>query len=208
MTLRPDELDVHEPTVTTKEGAPAPAGDERRPVTDVMAASPRGASPRPGVTRSPGAPLGLILGGFMALLVSAWAGLVPFLGPTFGYSADGSSAWTWNRVHVLAAVAPAVVGVLSSWWILARVRRPLNGRFTTGLAGFGFLLVASGAWLTVAPVVWPVVAGGYFLPATAGETLAYWLGYASGPGVLLVAFGAMVMGRSVAPSRATSAEGG
>lgn len=41
--------------------------------------------------RTPRASVGLILGTFMAMLLSAWAGLIPFIGPTFGFSADGTS---------------------------------------------------------------------------------------------------------------------
>ena len=56
----------------------------------------------PVVATSPGsAPLSLILGGFLALLLSAWAGIVPFIGPSFGFSADGTASWTWNLVHGL-----------------------------------------------------------------------------------------------------------
>ena len=56
----------------------------------------------PVLTTLPGsAPLSLILGGFLALLLSAWAGIVPFVGPSFGFSADGTASWTWNLVHGL-----------------------------------------------------------------------------------------------------------
>jgi hypothetical protein len=53
-----------------------------------------------------------------------------------------------------------------------------------------------GAWLAVFPVVWPVITAPYFHAASPSMTLAHWLGYASGPGVLLAAIGAYVIGRS------------
>jgi len=152
--------------------------------------------------RTPAASLGLILGSFVALLLSAWAGIVPFLGPTFGFSADGTSSWTWDRLHVLAAVVPGSVGVIASVVILARARHLIDRRSDAVLSCFGLILVLAGAWLTVAPVVWPVVVRTYFLPASTHMTLAYWMGYSSGPGVLLVAFGGFAMGRSLnSPSK-------
>src|ERR1035438_9059685 len=61
----------------------------------------------PVLTTLPGsAPLSLILGGFLALLLSAWAGIVPFIGPSFGFSPDGTASWTWNLVHGLGAAVP------------------------------------------------------------------------------------------------------
>jgi hypothetical protein len=199
MALRHDEASVHDHDVSVSEPVNTPVDEETsRPVTDVMAsgrtevlAPPRDGGP------TPGAPLGLILGGFVTLLLSAWAGIVPYLGPTFGYSADGAPSWSWDRVHLLAALVPGAVGVLGSWIVLARARHPLAGRFDASLVGAGLLVVLGGAWLTVAPVVWPAVVGSYFQVASPTMTLAYWLGYASGPGVLLVAFGGFVMGRGI-----------
>jgi len=35
---------------------------------------------------------GLVLGGFLALLLSAWAGVLPFIGSSFGFSPDGTAS--------------------------------------------------------------------------------------------------------------------
>jgi hypothetical protein len=138
----------------------------------------------------PVASFGIAVAVFLALLVSAWAGIVPFIGPTFGFSADGTSSWTWNEVHALGALAPGAVGVFVCLLMFASIRQPL------ALRTWGFVLFLCGAWLAVVPVVWPVLVGTYFHAASPSMTLAHWLGYASGPGVLLAAFGAFVMGRA------------
>jgi hypothetical protein len=140
--------------------------------------------------RVPRASATIAMGAFVALLLSAWAGIIPFIGPTFGFSADGSSSWTWNEVHAYGALLPGAVGVLACLLIFAAIRRPI----ATGT--WGLVLFLCGAWLTVVPVVWPVIVGPYFHAASPSMTLAHWLAYSSGPGVLLAAFGAYVIGRS------------
>ncbi len=144
----------------------------------------------------PSASVGLIFGGILALLISAWAGIVPFLGPTFGFSADGTSSWTWNEVHALGAVGPGALGVLMCVIVLACARRPMGLQSAGMLATSGFILFLCGAWLTIVPVVWPALVGAYFHAASPLTTFEYWMGYASGPGLLMATFGALVLGRA------------
>jgi|HubBroStandDraft_1064217.scaffolds.fasta_scaffold649450_1 hypothetical protein len=144
----------------------------------------------------PSASVGLILGGILTLLISAWAAIVPFLGPTFGFSADGAASWTWNELHALGAVVPGALGILMCLIVLACARRPMGLQSAGMLATSGFVLFLCGAWLTVVPLVWPVLVGSYFHAASPLTTLEYWMGYASGPGLLMAAFGAMVIGRA------------
>ncbi|MGD0985956.1 MAG: hypothetical protein ABSA65_19430 [Acidimicrobiales bacterium] len=151
----------------------------------------------PVVATSPGsAPLSLILGGFLALLLSAWAGIVPFIGPSFGFSADGTASWTWNLVHGLGAVLPGAVGLLACLGIVVTARRMTGTLDARRLVGAGFLIFLCGAWFASVPVVWPVLVGSYFRAASPSLTLDYWMGLAIGPGVLLAAFGAFAMGRA------------
>jgi hypothetical protein len=146
---------------------------------------------------SPGsAPLSLILGGFLALLLSAWAGIVPFVGPSFGFSADGTASWTWNLAHALCALVPGAVGLLACLGIVVAARRPTGTLVPSRLVGAGFLIFLCGAWFASVPVAWPVLVGSYFHAASPSLTLAYWMGLAIGPGVLLAAFGAFAMGRA------------
>ena len=184
--------------------------DTAEPVTDVMASSvaerptaPAAPDTTPPETRgdaapvrTPGAPAGLTIGAFLALCLSAWAGLVPFVGPTFGLSADGASSWTWDRVHLYGAVLPGALGVVAALFVIAAARRPVSALSAFTLRTWGAALLACGAWLTVVPVVWPAIVGPYFVAASPTQTLAHWLAYASGPGVLLTAFGAYTAGRA------------
>jgi hypothetical protein len=139
---------------------------------------------------------GLVFASFLAVLLSAWAGIIPYVGPTFGFSADGRSSWTWDSAHTYGALVPGAVGVIFALLILAGARRPVGAQPAGTLASAGFVVFLCGAWLSVFPVVWPVISSPYFHAASPSMTLAHWLGYASGPGILLAAFGAYVMGRS------------
>ena len=159
----------------------------------------------PVLTTLPGsAPLSLILGGFLALLLSAWAGIVPFVGPSFGFSADGTASWTWNLVHGLGAVVPGAVGLLACLGIVVTARRLTGTLDARRLVGAGFLTFLCGAWFASVPVVWPVLVGSYFQAASPSLTLHYWMGLAIGPGVLLAAFGAFAMGRAGRESHESS----
>jgi hypothetical protein len=138
--------------------------------------------------------LSLEMAGFFAVIVGAWGGIVPFVGPLFGYSADGSGSWHWNLEHALLFVAPGaaavVAGLLIMMGALSRVSRSAQ------LAFAGTLAAVCGAWLIVGPLAWPVLQGtNVFVSASAFHELEYWVGYSLGPGGLLLALGAFVLGR-------------
>jgi hypothetical protein len=128
--------------------------------------------------------------------VSAWAALVPFVGPSFGFSPDGTASWTWNRTHALGALVPGAISLLACLIIVVLARHPSGTLVPSRLVSAGFLIVLCGAWFASVPVVWPVLVGSYFRDASPSLTLAYWMGSATGPGVLLAAFGAFAMGRA------------
>jgi hypothetical protein len=185
-----------------------------KPVTDVMASkasstSTMDTSGRDGDVHSQeaqshyrrhGAPVGHMTGAFLALLLAAWAGIIAYVGPTFGFSADGSSSWTWNELHTFGSLVPGAVGVLASLLILMSARQRHGLMSSVALGTWGFVLFVCGAWLAVTPIVWPVIVGTYFHAASPSMTLAYWMGYSSGPGVLLAGFGAFTMGRTRRPA--------
>ena len=179
------------------------------PVTDVMASRETGSMPAvtplapQSTTREsssevyyPHATVGVFMWAFVALLLSAWAGIVPYIGPIFGFSADGTPSWTWNDAHTYGALVPGAVAFVACLMILACARRPAGMQSAGTLASSGFVVFLCGAWLAVFPVAWAVIRARYFQAASPTTTLEYWLAYASGPGVLLAAFGAFVMGRA------------
>lgn len=138
--------------------------------------------------------------GVLMLLLAAWAGLVPFIGPIWGWSADGTGSWTWTTAHAWLFVLPGAVALLGALLVLGGV-----GRMASGSALGGLLSMAAGAWLVVGPVAWPILNGNHFFGGY-GTLLgfSYWIGYALGPGLLLAMLGGYVLGRPklVAPAAA------
>ncbi len=145
----------------------------------------------------------LFLAGMVALIVSAWGGIVPFVGPTFGFSADGTGSWYWDLSHALLALIPGAVGCLVGITLMGY--SAARSRTSVGLGLIGVLAVASGAWFAIGPLAWPVLYGtkAYFLNASPLRELAYVVGYALGPGLILAVVGGIAWGsETVAPGYA------
>jgi len=135
--------------------------------------------------------------GLIALLVSAWGGIVAYVGPIFGFSGDGSVSWTWNLAHSLLALIPGAAGVLLGLFVMRSARRTTTvARGRLSLASAGVLLMVCGAWFAIGPLAWPVLYhGDYFLRSVSPlRFLAYDVGYAIGTGLVLVGCGGFVSG--------------
>lgn len=139
-------------------------------------------------------PRNLVAIGLGGLLVSAWGGIVPYVGPLFGYHANGTGSWQWTFLNAMLYLVPGAVGVVVSLAIIARSRRGrLVARFSLAFAGL--LLVACGAWFVVGPAAWPALgaSGTVFAPAGAAAAFVNQVGYNLGVGVILAALGGMAM---------------
>jgi len=147
--------------------------------------------------------------GVITVLISAWGGIIPYLGPTFGYSADGSSSWQWSLTHSVLALLPGAIGVVIGFSLFTPVRTSGVGlrRFGLGLAGI--LAIAAGAWFVVGPLAWPVISSvnHYFVPATPLRNLANQVGYSFGPGLILAACGAFAIGWAARHNQPLAAAG-
>ncbi len=139
---------------------------------------------------------GLETAGMIAVLVSAWGGIIPYVGPLFRFSADGSSAWHWNLAHAVLALAPGMVGVLLGLFVVAEARGIAVGRGRLSLAAAGVLLMVCGAWFAIGPLAWPLIsnAGHYFVAASPSTLLGREVGYSIGTGLILVFCGAFIGG--------------
>ena len=140
--------------------------------------------------------LGIVTAGVVAVLTSLWGGIVPYVGPIFGYSGDGSGAWHWSLPHGVLALAPGAVGVLLGLFLIAESRGIVVGRGRVSLATASTLLMLCGAWFAIGPLAWPVISSGgsYFVASTHLRVLSYELGYSIGTGLVLVACGAFADG--------------
>ncbi len=127
----------------------------------------------------------------MTALSGLWGALIPFIGPTFGYSADGSTAWRMTSAHLWLALIPGAVAFIAGIWMLLAAPRIATGSGKSALSIAGMLAAVSGAWFVVGPLSWPVVttAPHYFLPSSPPRELGFQVGYALGIGVLIIAAG-------------------
>jgi hypothetical protein len=133
--------------------------------------------------------------GLCIVVLGAWGGIVPFVGPLFGFSGDGSASWRWNLAHALANLTPGAAAVFAGLLVMLAGRAAYR---PGGLASGGLLAALCGAWFVIGPLSWPVLEHAtFFVSASPLRELTYWIGYSLGPGVLLVALGSFVLGRPV-----------
>jgi hypothetical protein len=149
--------------------------------------------------------LSIEMAGLLIVLLGAWGGIVPYVGPLFGFSGDGSGAWRWTFSHALLNLAPGAVALAFGLLIMVACRS-LAGRPVLALAGL--VVAVCGAWFIIGPLAWPVMRSGaaYFVGARPLRELAFWIGYSLGPGSLLIGLGAFAIGRP-APSDRVEARG-
>jgi hypothetical protein len=135
--------------------------------------------------------------GILTVAISAWGGIVPFIGPTFGYSADGSASWQWNLAHSVLALVPGAIGCLAGLSFLARIPDRSIGRRKTSLSMAGLIAALCGAWFVIGPLAWPVIDNTkayFFVGASPLRLLANEVGYSLGTGVILALCGAFALG--------------
>jgi hypothetical protein len=139
---------------------------------------------------------GLGTAGVLAVLVSAWGGIVPYIGPSFNFSGDGTATWHWSMAHAVLALVPGAAGVLLGLFVIAEARGVTVGKGRLSLATAGTLLMITGAWFATGSLAWPVISntGAYFVASTHLRVLAYEVGYSIGVGLVLVFCGAFVDG--------------
>ena len=140
-----------------------------------------------------GTGVGLI--GLATVVISAWGGIVPFVGPIFGYRADGASSWHWDLAHGILAVAPGAIGVVAGVMMMGAAMRVSFGAGRLSLSFAGFVALVCGAWFAIGPLAWATFEPShYFLSVSPLHQLANEVGYALGPGLLLALFGGEAIG--------------
>lgn len=155
---------------------------------------------------NPGAAGGVATAGLLTVLVGAWAGIVPYVGPVFGYDGTGTGSFVWDQSHALLWLVPGAAAVLLGLMLLTSAPLVRAGTSRFGPMWAGLFIALCGAWLVIGPLAWPVLeTATAFRFATPLHELTYWIGYSLGPGVLLALFGGAVMGFSALARPASAA---
>ncbi|MDQ2876186.1 MAG: hypothetical protein M3Y33_15895 [Actinomycetota bacterium] len=140
------------------------------------------------VPRSRGAFCGLLL-----ILLGAWGGLVPFVGPHFHYAYTPDTSWTYTSGRLLLEILPGAATALGGLIVLGSRNRPV--------AMFGAWLAAlSGAWFAVGGILSTLwTAGGVTAAGTPvggiGARVAEQIGFFTGLGLVIAFLGALALGR-------------
>lgn len=136
-----------------------------------------------------------ILGGLLVALLGIWGGIIPFVGPYFGYAYTPDKAWTYSTGRLWLEILPGAGALAGGLLMMAAGSRHM--------ALFGSLLaIASGAWFALGNVfapLWTTVspAGMPASTDTAMRALEQ-AGFFTGLGIVIVAIAASVAGRVTA----------
>lgn len=152
----------------------------------------------------------LAAAGLVLLVLGIFGGLVPYVGPSFGYGMGDVPAWTWTESRATLHLLPGVVAAIGGF-LLYRSRELAGAR-----AG-ALLAAAGGVWFVIAPTLHPLWAstvstGMSGMGSSALSSALSSLGYHYGTGVLITlvaaySVGALAASRTAAPSSAAGADG-
>jgi hypothetical protein len=132
-----------------------------------------------------------VLSGLLIVVLGAWAGLIPFVGPYFHYGFTPDQAWHYSSNRLWLDILPAGVAVIGGLMMILSTRRP------TGALG-GWLAIAGGGWLVVGPnvsLLWQSTPGIGAPLGGAHRQAIEWIGYFYGVGALIVGLAAFAVGR-------------
>ena len=151
-----------------------------------------------GVTRIPRSRGGV--SGVLLILLGAWGGLAPFVGPYFRFAYTPDKAWAYTSGRLWLSIVPGAAALLGGLLVATASHRAVGC--------FGALLAAAGgAWFIVGAAVTRVVvvnvsiSPGVPLARPVGSlSSATWqfvegLGFFTGTGILILFFGALALGR-------------
>jgi len=132
--------------------------------------------------------------GVLVIAVSAWGGIVPFVGPTFDFDMGSTTrAWVWTQSHWTLHLAPAVLGIVAGLMLELPDSRAAK---RTG----AFLALVAGGWFVLGPTLAPLWQhGGTTTSGSDGVTgsrtvrVLEGVGYHNGTGVALMLLGAMAL---------------
>ncbi len=152
--------------------------------------------------------------GVLLILLGAWGGLVPFVGPYFHYAYTPDKAWAYTSGRLYLSIVPGAAALLGGLLVLLTSHRPV------GVLG-ALLGALGGAWFIVgAAVTGLVVKNGSIRPgsplvgsagpfSSATRQFLEPLGFFTGTGVLIVFLAALALGRfSVVSVRDAALAGG
>ncbi|MBO0839810.1 MAG: hypothetical protein J2O49_03185 [Sciscionella sp.] len=131
------------------------------------------------------------ISGILLVLLGIWGGLVPFLGPRFGYAYTPDSMWTFTWGRFFLEILPAAAAFLGGLGLLTSANR------LTGVTS-GWLAAVGGGWFVLGPSLsrlWTGAVPGTPTGSTALSVSMQEIGFFYGLGAVIVFLAAMALGR-------------
>jgi hypothetical protein len=138
--------------------------------------------------------------GVLLILLGAWGGLAPFVGPYFRFAYTPDKAWAYTSGRLWLSVVPGAAALLGGLLVTIASHRAV------GCVG-AFVAALGGAWFVVGTaVIGLVVKNGSITPgvpvagplgplSSASRVLLEGLGFFTATGALILFFGALALGR-------------
>jgi hypothetical protein len=138
--------------------------------------------------------------GVLLILIGAWGGLAPFVGPYFRFAYSPDKAWAYTSGRLWLSIVPGAAAVLGGLLVTGAAHRAV-GCFGAFIAALG------GAWFIVGgPVIALTVKSGSISPgapltgslgslSSATRVFLEQFAFFTGVGVLILFFGALALGR-------------
>jgi len=138
--------------------------------------------------------------GVLLILLGAWGGLAPFIGPYFHYAYTPDRAWAYTSGRLWLSIAPGAAAVVGGLLIV------IAGHRAVGITG-GVLGVLGGGWFILGTAITAqVVKNGSISPglpltgtlgpfSSTERVFLESLGFFAGTGVLIVFLAALALGR-------------
>jgi hypothetical protein len=130
--------------------------------------------------------------GTLLVLLGIWGGIIPFIGPTFGYRMDTAASWTFTADRLWLSILPGAAALLGGLILLGAANR-LSASIGSWLA------LAAGIWFVVGPTVsllWDSPIGTNGVGADSGtQRFIEQIGFSYGLGALVTALAAGALAR-------------
>ncbi len=138
--------------------------------------------------------------GVLLIILGAWGGLVPVVGPYFHYAYTPDKAWAYTSGRLYLSIVPGAAAVLGGLLVILATHRAV------GLLG-GLLAALGGGWFILGgPIIALAVKSGSISPgspltgavgslSSATRVFLESLGFFTGTGALIVFLGALALGR-------------
>jgi hypothetical protein len=136
------------------------------------------------------------ISGLFLILLGAWAGLIPLVGPYLNYGFTPNKTWDLTQGRLYLSVIPGAAVLLAGLVILMTRSRGIGGFFAFVAALAGVWFIAGAAIVELLPAsLGSSITTGTPIGTTTQRVILTALGFYAGVGALILFFASLVLGR-------------